>query len=139
MLALALPRKKAIERLQTGRRAGWYGLLLTKQRQYGRQEPHAHHQVAVYSGDGYALRLLLYFGRFRSAVWLILRFRTGVFYTTTRLRAAPEKLQRMKYDWMLKRVRLSLDCVTCPASPRALSECMSLSIQRVLFVEAKAR
>lgn len=29
---------------------------------------------------------------------------TGAFYTTTRLRSMPEKLQRLKYDWVIKRV-----------------------------------
>lgn len=30
---------------------------------------------------------------------------TGCFYTVKRLRASPDKLQRMKHDWILKRVR----------------------------------
>lgn len=67
----------------------------------------------------------------------------GVFYTTTRLRAAPEKLQRMKYDWAIRKVRRGLrQARTLRSHDKQLTLWMcglTLSFQHVLFTEGKVR
>ena len=76
--------------------------------------------------------------------WSPSRILAGVFYTTTRLRAAPEKLQRMKYDWAIRKVRRR----GRPTSPVLLLDIELISqtraripqpSQHVLFTEGKVR
>jgi ribosomal protein L33 len=125
---------------------------------YGRFPKHAltlplafpqrpHHQTHFDGRDGYGRLPSCSLGRRAYEAfdlkWSPSRILAGVFYTTTRLRAAPEKLQRMKYDWAIRKVchrrrpttaallyDIELTSQTCGLVPLP---------QHVLFTEGKVR